>query len=49
MNSDEEVQRRLVLDCPFLLKAGLLGLLQQRNPAYYSIAVTQDGIDFSPD
>ena len=49
MTLDVEVQRKLVLDCMFMLKAGFLRLLHQRNPAYYSIVVIKDDIDFFPD
>ena len=38
MNSDVEVKRKIVLDRMFLLKAGLQGLYNQKDPTYYSIA-----------
>ena len=49
MTLDVEVQRKLVLDCMFMLKDGFLRLLHQRDPAYYSIVVIKDDIDFFPD
>ena len=47
MFSNGEFQRKLALDCMFLLKSGLLKLLKQKDPAYYKLAELRDDSFFS--
>ena len=49
MTFNIESQRKLVLDFRFILKNGLLAMLEQKYPYYYNTAVVQDDIYFFPD